>query len=66
MKISSDDKFNEAAFKEVLTIEEQLEYAMWVDTLASGGCSGLESLSPDELDYKMYRMYVTDVGLWHN
>jgi len=60
--MTSDDKFNEVYFKEMLTIEEQLEYAYWMDTLIEYGCSCLDNLSPIEIDEKMYRMAQCDIN----
>lgn len=60
--MTTDDKFNEAYFKENLTLEEQLEYAYWVDILVEYDCSGLSELSPEEVDAKMYRMYQCDIN----
>jgi len=62
MKMTSDDKFNEAYFKECLSLEEQLEYAYWIDTLVDHGCSLMDTLSPEELDMKMYRMFQCDIN----
>jgi|JYMV01.1.fsa_nt_gi hypothetical protein len=58
----TEDKWNEVYFKEMLTLEEQLEYAYWIDTLVEHGCSCLETLSPQELDMKMYRMAMCDIN----
>jgi hypothetical protein len=60
--MTSDDKFNEVYFKEMLTLDEQLEYAMWMDTLIEYGCSCLDDLSPQEIDQKMYRMAQCDIN----
>jgi len=60
--MTSDDKFNEVYFKEMLSINEQLEYAYWMDTLCEYDCSCLSTLSTEELDQKMYRMAQCDVN----
>jgi hypothetical protein len=60
--MTSDDKFNEVYFKEMLTLDEQLEYAMWMDTLIEYGCSCLDDLSPQEIDEKMDRMAQCDIN----
>lgn len=60
--ITEDDKFNEAYFKDMLSIDEKLEYAYWIDTLVEFDCSGLDTLTPEEVDYKMYRMYQCDIN----
>ena len=60
--MSVDDKFNEVYFKEMLTLDEQVEYARWVDILYAHGQVGFESLTEDEIDKKMYRMYQADLN----
>ena len=60
--MTSDDKFNEVYFKEMLTIEEQLEYAYWMDTLIDAGCACMENLTSQEVDEKMYRMAQCDIN----
>jgi len=60
--MTPDDKFNEAYFKEMLSLEEQLEYAYWIDVLVEHGCACMGELSEEELDAKMYRMYQCDIN----
>lgn len=60
--MSPEDKFNEAYFKDNLTLDKQLEYAYWMDILVEYDCSGLSELSPEEVDNKMYRMYQCDIN----
>jgi hypothetical protein len=58
----TEDKWNEVYFKEMLTIEEQIEYAHWMDTLIRQGCVCMDSLSDKEIDAKMYRMAQCDIN----
>jgi hypothetical protein len=60
--MTSDDKFNEVYFKEMLTLDEQLQYAYWMDTLIEYDCSCLSNISPKEIDEKMYRMAQCDIN----
>lgn len=60
--MTADDKFNEVYFKEVLSLDEQLEYAHWVDILVSHGCACMDELTDEEIDAKMYRMYQCDIN----
>ena len=58
--MTSDDKFAEVYFKEMLSLEEQLEYAMWMDTLVEFGFVGNEN--PEDVDAKMFRMLQCDIN----
>jgi hypothetical protein len=57
-----DDKFNEVYFKEMLTLDERLAYAHWMDMLVEHGQAGFETLTDEEIDQKMYRMYQADLN----
>ena len=58
--MTSDDKFAEAYFKDILSLDEQLEYARWMDTLIEYGYIG--KANPDDIDSKMYRMLQCDIN----
>jgi|SaaInlV_200m_DNA_6_1039755.scaffolds.fasta_scaffold03402_6 hypothetical protein len=60
--MTSDDKFAEVYFKEMLTLDEQVEYARWIDMLVEHGQVGMDELTDDEVDQKMYRMYQADLN----
>ena len=58
--MTSDDKFAEAYFKDILSLDEQLEYAQWMDTLIEYGY--IRKANPDDIDSKMYRMLQCDIN----